>query len=222
MGQKANPNVLRLGIINTWSSRWYADKKAYGRYIGEDIKIRRYVFEKLSNAAIAKIEIERAAAKLTVIIHSAKPGLVIGKKGKDIDDLRNKLRRLVNRKVSLNIVETRKPDSDAQLLADNVANQLKRRINYRRAAKDVVAKAMRTGAEGVKIAISGRLNGADIARSEFYKDGRIPLHTFRADIDYATSGARTTYGVVGVKVWVFKGEKFAPGQAVSMEAMQQI
>ena len=136
--------------------------------------------------------------------------------------MRNKLRRLVNRKVSLNIVETRKPDLDAQLLADNVAGQLKRRINYRRAAKDVVAKAMRTGAEGVKIAISGRLNGADIARSEFYKDGRIPLHTFRADIDYATSGSQTTYGVVGVKVWVFKGEKFAPGQAVSMEAMQQL
>lgn len=222
MGQKANPKGLRLGIINTWTSRWYADKRNYGRYVGEDVKIRKYVMEKLSNAAIAKIEIERAASRLRVVIHSAKPGLVIGKKGKDIDDLRSKLRNLVKREVSLNIVETRKPDSNAQLLADNVAAQIKRRINYRRAAKDVISKAMRTGAEGVKIMISGRLNGTDIARTEFYKDGRIPLHTFRADVEYATSGSMTTYGVVGIKVWVFKGEKFAPGEEYSQEALQQL
>ncbi len=222
MGQKVNPKGIRLGIINTWSSRWYSDKKEYGKFIGEDIKIRKYVEDKLSAASISKIEIERAAARLRVIIHSAKPGLVIGKKGKDIDDLRTKLRNLVNREVSLNIVETRKADSNAQILSEHVSSQIKRRINYRRAAKDAISKAMRMGAEGVKVAVSGRLNGADIARTEFYKEGRIPLHTFRADIEYATARSQTTYGVVGIKVWVFKGEKFAPGEEVSMEAMQQL
>ena len=222
MGQKSNPKGLRLGVINTWDSRWFADKKEYGRFVGEDIQIRKYVNKKLKTASISKIEIERAAARLRVIIHSAKPGLVIGKKGKDIEDLRATLKRLVDKEVSLNIVEARKPDMNADLVADSVANQLVRRMNYRRAAKDAVSRAMRAGAEGVKVCVSGRLNGTDIARTEFYKEGRIPLHTFRADIDYGTSEALTTFGIIGIKVWIFKGEKFAPGQAIPAEAMQAL
>lgn len=218
MGQKVNPRGMRLGIIDTWRSRWYATRDM-GRYIGEDIKIRKYVKEKLQSAAISKVEIERAAARVRINIFSAKPGLVIGKKGKDIEDLRRQLKQLVQRDVSLQIIETRKADMDAQLVAESVAFQLERRVNFRRAAKDAVGKAMRIGAEGVKIMVAGRLNGADIARTEQYKDGRIPLHTLRADIDYGTAEAMTTYGLIGVKVWVFKGEKFTEGEQVPLEAM---
>lgn len=208
MGQKGHPKSIRIGITDTWLSRWYADAKNTPRYINEDIKIRKHINKNLSTAAISKIEIERTAAKLRVIIHSGKPGIIIGKKGKDIEDLRSTLKRLVDKDVALNIVETRKPDLDAHLLAVNIANQLQRRANYRRVAKDGIERAMRAGAKGVKIRVSGRLNGAEIARAEFYKKGRVPLHTLRADIDYAAVQAHTTYGVIGVSTWIFKGEVF--------------
>ena len=222
MGQKCNPKGIRLGVINTWDSRWFADKSEYSRFIGEDVQIRKFVNSKLKGASISKIEIERAASRLRIIIHSAKPGLVIGKKGKDIEDLRSTLKKLVDREVSLNIVETRKPDLDSKLIAEMVAAQLEKRANYRRAAKDAISKAMRAGAEGVKVCVGGRLNGTDIARAEFYKEGRIPLHTLRADIDYATAEALTTYGIIGIKVWIFKGEKFVAGEEYSAEAMMTL
>lgn len=220
MGQKIHPKGLRIGIIETWQSRWFGTNKDFARYIGEDLKIRKYVKAKLQNAGISRIEIERAASRVRINIYSAKPGLVIGKKGKDIEDLRRKLRSLVQREVSLNIVEARKADMDAQLVAENIAFQLERRVNFRRAMKEAVSRAMRMGAEGIKVSVAGRLNGADIARSEQYKEGRIPLHTLRAEIDYGVARANTTYGVIGVKTWIFKGEKFSPGEYVPVEAMQ--
>lgn len=221
MGQKVNPRGFRIGVIETWRSRWFATKE-FARYIGEDVKIRDYVKEKLSAAGISRIEIERAASRVKINIFSAKPGLVIGKKGKDIDDLRKELKGLVQREVSLNIIETRKPDMDAQLVAEAIAFQLERRVNFRRAMKESVGKALRAGAEGIKIWVAGRLNGGEIARTEEYKEGRVPLHTLRADIEYGTAEAYCTYGVIGVKVWVFKGEKFthveenAPVEAVQL------
>ncbi|MCL4125263.1 UNVERIFIED_CONTAM: hypothetical protein GTU68_056323 [Idotea baltica] len=221
MGQKVHPKGFRVGVIDTWTSRWFAGKEA-ARFIGEDIKIRKYVKQKLQTAAISKIEIERAASRLKVNIFSAKPGLVIGKKGKDIDELRTKLKNLVKKEVSLNIIETRKADMNAQLLAENIAFQLERRVNFRRAAKDAVQRATRIGAEGVKVSVSGRLNGAEIARTEQYKDGRVPLHTLRADIDYGTAEANTTYGIIGVKTWIFKGEKFSPGKPKYRKQMKRI
>ncbi|MDZ4787107.1 MAG: 30S ribosomal protein S3, partial [bacterium] len=189
-------------------------------YIGEDVKIRKHIVTHLKAAGIARVEIERAAARVKINIFSAKPGLVIGKKGKDIEDLRRDLKNLVKRDVGLNIIEVRKPDLDAKLVGDNIAFQLERRINYRRAIKDAMSRSMRMGAEGVKVRISGRLNGAEIARCETLREGRIPSHTLRADIDYALSEAATTYGVIGIKVWIFKGEKFAPGEETPFEAMQ--
>lgn len=219
MGQKVHPKGIRIGIIDTWQSRWFATKDT-ARFIGEDIKIRKYVKKKLANAAISKIEIERAASRVKVNIFSAKPGLVIGKKGKDIDDLRKHLKGLVQRDVSLNIIEARKADMDAQLVAESVAFQLERRSNFRRAAKEAVARARRMGAEGVKVSVAGRLNGADIARTEQYKEGRVPLHTLRADVDFGMARANTTYGVIGVKTWIFKGEKFTEGENIPLEAMQ--
>jgi len=219
MGQKVNPRGLRLGIIETWRSRWFAPKE-FAKYIGEDIKIREYIKGRLQTAGISEIEIERTAARVKINIFSAKPGLVIGKKGKDIEDLRRQLRELVGVDVSLNIIEARKADTNAQLVAENIAFQLERRVNFRRAAKEAVTRAMRMGGEGIKVAVAGRLNGADIARVEQYKEGRIPLHTLRAEIDYGLAEARTTYGVIGVKAWVFKGEKFGEGEQVPLEAIQ--
>jgi len=219
MGQKVNPRGFRIGVIDTWQSRWFATKD-FARYIGEDIKIRKFVKAKLQAAGISKVDIERAAARVKINIYSAKPGLVIGKKGKDIEDLRRDLKNLVQRDVALNIIEARKADMDAALVAENIAFQLEKRVSFRRAMKESVGRAMRMGAEGIKIHLSGRLNGAEIARREHYKEGRIPLHTLRADIDYGTAEANTTYGVIGIKVWVFKGEKFAEGEAVPIEAMQ--
>lgn len=219
MGQKVHPIGLRVGIIESWRSRWFS-RDEMARYIGEDIKIRKYVKSRLKNAAVSRVEIERAASRVRVNIYSAKPGLVIGKKGKDIDELRQQLRSLLDRDVSLNIIEARKADMDAQLVSDSVAFQLERRVNFRRAAKEAVARAMRMGAEGVKIRVAGRLNGAEIARAEQYKDGRVPLHTLRAEIDYGTSRANTSYGVIGVKVWVFKGERFTEAEQAPVEAMQ--
>lgn len=219
MGQKVNPIGLRLGIIENWRSRWFAGRET-ARYLGEDIRIRQYVKRKLQNAGISKVEIERAAARVRVNIFSAKPGLVIGKKGKDIEDLRQQLRSLVGREVSLNIIEARKADMDAQLVAESIAFQLERRVNFRRAAKEAVTRARRMGAEGIKVSVAGRLNGAEIARQEQYREGRIPLHTLRAEIDFGFAEARTTYGIIGVKTWIFKGEKFTEGEVVPLEAMQ--
>jgi small subunit ribosomal protein S3 len=219
MGQKAHPKGLRIGITDTWQSRWFATRE-FARYIGEDMKIRKYVKNQLANAGISKIEIERAAARVKINIFSAKPGLVIGKKGKDIEDLRRQLRELVGREVSLNIIETRKADMDGQLVAENIAFQLEKRVSFRRVMKESVGRALRAGAEGVKVVISGRIGGAEIARVEKYREGRIPLHTLRAEIDYGTAEAHTTYGVIGIKTWVFKGEKFTEGEQVPYEAMQ--
>lgn len=220
MGQKVHPYGFRLGVYETWRSRWFGAGKDFARFIGEDRKIREYVKVKLSAAGISKIEIERAASKVRINIFSAKPGLIIGKKGKDIEDLRSKLKNLVKREVSLNIIEARKPDMDAQLVAESIAFQLSRRVNFRRALKDAVSKAQRAGAEGIKVSIGGRLNGADIARTETYKEGRVPLHTLRAEIEYGTAEAATTYGIIGVKTWVFKGERFEQGEYVPLESMQ--
>ena len=218
MGQKVNPKGLRLGIIEGWQSKWFAGKD-FARYIGEDVKIRKFVRNKLQAAGISRVEIERAAARVKVNIYTAKPGLVIGKKGKDIEDLRKELKNLVQRDVNLSIVEARKADSDAQLVAEGIAFQLERRVNFRRAMKEAVGRAQRVGAEGIKVRVSGRLNGAEIARTEQYREGRVPLHTLRAEIDYGTAEAQTTYGIIGVKVWVFKGEKFAPGEEAAAEAV---
>lgn len=218
MGQKVHPKGFRVGVIEGWVSRWFAGRD-FGRFIGEDVKIRRFVKTKLQAAGIAKVEIERAAARVKVNIFTAKPGLVIGKKGKDIDDLRNELKSLVKREVALSIIETRKPDMDAQLVAEGIAFQLEKRVNFRRAMKESVNRALRSGAEGIKVRVSGRLNGAEIARTEAYREGRVPLHTLRADIDYGFAEASTTYGIIGVKTWVFKGEKFAPGEEAPAEAI---
>lgn len=219
MGQKIHPRGFRIGVLETWVSRWFAGKE-FSRFIGEDMKIRQFVKGRLSAAGISKIEIERAAARVRINIFAAKPGLVIGKKGKDIEDLRKQLRALVSRDVSLNIIETRKADMDAQLAAENIAFQLERRVNFRRAMKEAVSRAIRVGAEGVKVVVAGRLGGAEIARTEKHREGRVPLHTLRADIDYGFAEARTTYGKIGVKVWIFKGERFAPGEQVPFEAIQ--
>ena len=219
MGQKDNPKGLRVGIIESWLSKWFsADNIA--KFIDEDEKVRKYVKSKLYTAGISKVEVERTAARIKLNIHSAKPGLVIGKKGKDIEDLRKHLKKIVGKDVVLNIIEAKKPDMDAQLVAESVAYQLEKRANYRKVAKDALNKAMRMGAEGIKISVGGRLNGADIARTEQYKEGRIPLHTLRAEIDYATARANTTYGVIGIKVWIFKGEKYSKAEQAPVEAMQ--
>lgn len=221
MGQKVNPKGFRLGIINTWSSRWFTTKaKDTARMVKEDVDIRKFVKDKLQSAGISKIEIERAATRVKVNIFAAKPGLVIGKKGKDIEDLRADLRKLVGQDVNLNIIEARKPDMDAQLVAESIAFQLQKRVNFRRAMKESVSRAQRVGAQGIKVRLSGRLNGAEIARSEQYREGRVPLHTLRADIDYGTAEAHTTYGIIGVKVWVFKGEIWAVPEEAPVEAVQ--
>lgn len=219
MGQKVSPRGLRLGITETWQSRWFAGKD-FAKFIGEDIKIRKYIKAKLKSAGISKVEIERAASRLKINLFSAKPGLVIGKSGKDAETLKADLKKLVGRDVHLNIIEARKADMDSQLVAENVAFQLEKRVNFRRAMKEAVNRGMRAGAEGIKIVCAGRLNGAEIARTEKHREGRVPLHTLRADIDYGTAEASTTYGIIGIKVWVFKGERFAPGDNVPVEAIQ--
>ena len=206
MGQKVNPVGLRLGINRTWDSRWYANDGQYGELLHEDIRLRDFLFSRLAQAAISKIVIERPAKKAAVTIHSARPGVVIGKKGADIEQLRRDVSRKFEREILLNIVEIRKPEIDARLVAENIAQQLERRIAFRRAMKRAVQSAMRLGAEGIRINCAGRLGGAEIARTEWYREGRVPLHTLRADVDYGTATARTTYGTCGVKVWVFNGD----------------
>lgn len=205
MGQKINPIGFRLGVTETWSSRWYKSK-GYAEQLQQDFFLRDYVNKRLAGAGVSSIEIDRAANRVKISVRTARPGLVIGKKGKDIEDLRAELRRVVNRDVSINIIEVRKPDLDSKLVALNVANQLVRRVAFRRAMKDAVGRAVRMGAEGIKISVSGRLGGADIARTEWLREGRVPLHTLRAKIDYGTAEALTTYGIIGVKCWIFHGE----------------
>ena len=205
MGQKVNPIGLRLGIVKTWDSRWFAEKK-YSEYILEDHNIRKFIKKKLYHAGISKIEIERSAKRVRLRIFTARPGIVIGKKGQEIDVLKKELEKLVSLEVFIDIQEVRKPEIDAQLVAENVALQIERRVAFRRAMKRGVSSAMRFGAEGIKIICSGRLGGAEMARTEWYKEGRIPLHTLRADIDYGFIEANTTYGIIGVKVFIFKGE----------------
>jgi len=206
MGQKVNPIGLRLGINRTWDSRWFASRSEYGKLLHEDIKIRKVLMNELKQAAVSKIVIERPHKKARVTIHSARPGIVIGKKGADIEKLRKQVAKLTDSEVHINIVEVRKPEIDATLIAASIAQQLERRIAFRRAMKRAVQSAMRLGAEGIKITCGGRLGGAEIARVEWYREGRVPLHTLRADVDYGSATANTAYGTCGVKVWVFKGE----------------
>ncbi len=211
MGQKVHPIGIRLGISRDWSSRWYADSKSFPALLASDYKVRKFLRTKLKDASVSRIHIERPARKAQITIHTARPGIVIGKKGEDIERLRvqvAKLMELPKGDVRLNIAEVRKPELDAQLVADGIAQQLERRVMFRRAMKRAVTNTMRLGAGGIKVKVGGRLNGAEIARTEWYREGRVPLHTFRADIDYGFSEARTTYGVIGVKVWIFKGEIF--------------
>jgi small subunit ribosomal protein S3 len=206
MGQKVHPTGIRLGITKQHSSIWYAEGKDYAKRLVSDLQVRDYVESKLKNASVSKVVIERPAQTARITIHTARPGIVIGKKGEDVDKLRKLLAEKMGVPVHINIEEIRKPDLDARLVAQNVAQQLERRVMFRRAMKRVVQNAMRQGAEGVKVQVSGRLGGAEIARTEWYREGRVPLHTLRADIDYATYEAATTYGILGVKVWIFKGE----------------
>jgi small subunit ribosomal protein S3 len=206
MGQKINPVGLRLGINRTWDSRWFANRAEYGRLLHEDMKIRKALMDDLKQAAVSKVVIERPHKKARVTIHSARPGIVIGKKGADIEKLRKKVSSMTDSEVHINIVEVRKPEIDANLVAASIAQQLERRVAFRRAMKRAVQSAMRLGAEGIKITCGGRLGGAEIARTEWYREGRVPLHTLRADIDFGTATANTAYGTCGIKVWIFKGE----------------
>jgi len=205
VGQKVHPIGLRIGIIRDWESKWYADKD-YANLLHEDIKVREYVFKRLADASVSKVEIERAAQKLNVTIHTAKPGMVIGKGGSEVEALRKALNTLTDKKVHINIIEIKKADMDAKLVADNIARQLEGRVSFRRVQKQSIQRAMRAGAKGIKTMVSGRLGGADIARSESYSEGTVPLHTLLAYIDYATAEADTTYGKLGVKVWIYRGE----------------
>ena len=205
MGQKVNPYGIRLGINKTWSSRWFS-KNEYTKLLHQDLKIKKYVEDKLKNASISKINIERAAKKLRLSIYSSRPGIIIGKKGADIETLKNDLSKMSNLEVFLDIKEVRKPEVEARLVAENIATQLEKRISFRRAMKKAVQSAMRLGAKGVKVVCSGRLGGAEIARTEKYHEGSVPLHTLRGDIDYSTAEAETTYGICGIKVWINKGE----------------
>ncbi|HET7569668.1 MAG TPA: 30S ribosomal protein S3 [Gammaproteobacteria bacterium] len=206
MGHKVHPIGFRLGVSADWNSKWYADSKSYGKALLTDIKIRDFLKERLKQASVSRIQIERPAKAALITIHTARPGMVIGKKGEDIEALRKELTGMLDVPVHVNIEEIRKPELDAQLVAESVAQQLERRIMFRRAMRRAVTNTMRLGALGIKVRVSGRLNGAEIARSEWYREGRVPLHTLRADIDYGFTEARTTYGVIGVKVWIFKGE----------------
>ena len=220
MGQKVHPIGIRLGITKDWSSTWYADTQSFPYYVRTDWAVREYLKRKLSQASVSRIQIERPAKKAHITINTARPGIVIGKKGEDIEKLRVQVAKMLDMNlpdVRINIAEIRKPELDAQLVAEGIAQQLERRIMFRRAMKRAVTNAMRIGAQGIKVKVAGRLNGAEIARSEWYLEGRVPLHTLRADIDYGFAEARTTYGVIGVKVWVFNGEVFEGAEAEGAE-----
>jgi len=220
MGQKVHPIGIRLGIVKDWSSKWYADSQTFPEYVRLDHVVREFIKEKLKDASVSRISIERPAKKANITIHTARPGIVIGKKGEDIEKLRAEVAKMIEMSVNdvrINITEVRKPELDAQLVAEGIAQQLERRVMFRRAMKRAVTNTMRVGAEGVKVKVSGRLNGAEIARSEWYREGRVPLHTLRADIDYGLAEAFTTYGVIGVKVWIFKGEVFDKAELAPAE-----
>ena len=206
MGQKVNPTGIRLGIVKDHTSVWYAGKKTYAEYLLNDLEVRDFLRKRLADASVSRIDIERPAQTARITIHTARPGIVIGKKGEDVERLRAELSKKMGVPVHVNIEEIRKPELDASLVAQNVAQQLERRVQFRRAMRRVIQNAMRLGAEGIKVRVAGRLGGAEIARSEVYHEGRVPLHTLRADIDYATAEALTTYGILGIKVWIFKGE----------------
>lgn len=217
MGQKAIPTGLRLGIIHDWTAKWYSGTKSYADNLNSDLELRRFIKKKLINAAVSKVVIQRPAKSVNVTIHTARPGIVIGKKGEDIEKLRKQLTTLAGKPVQLSVQEIRKPELDAQLVAESVCQQLEKRIMFRRAMRRAVTNAMRLRAQGIKVMVAGRLNGAEIARTQWYREGRVPLHTLRADIDYGFAEAHTTYGVIGVKVWIFKGEIFDRAQEVEDE-----
>ncbi len=208
MGQKVHPTGIRLGIVKDWTSRWYANSQNYPVLLLQDLKVREYIKNKLAHASVSRVQINRPANNANITVHTARPGIVIGKKGEDIDVLRQDISKMMGVPVQLNVEEIRKPELDAYLVAESIAQQLEKRIMYRRAMKRAVTNTMRLGAEGIKITVAGRLNGAEIARTEWYREGRVPLHTLRADIDYGTAEAKTTYGIIGIKVWIFKGEVF--------------
>ncbi len=212
MGQKIHPTGFRLAVNRNWSSRWYADDKDYGAMLAEDVRVREYLKRKLKNASVGRVVIERPAKNARITVYSARPGVVIGKRGEDIESLKSDLQRLMGVPVHVNIEEIRKPETDAQLIADSIAQQLEKRIMFRRAMKRAMQNAMRLGAQGIKIMSAGRLNGIEIARTEWYREGRVPLHTLRAIIDYGTSEAQTTYGIIGIKVWVYKGDLLPNGE----------
>lgn len=218
MGQKIHPTGFRLAVTRNWSSRWYAGNTAFASMLGEDLKVRAYLKKKLKSASVGRIAIERPEKNARITIYSSRPGVVIGKKGEDIEVLKTELSKLMGVPVHVNIEEIRKPEIDAQLIADSIAQQLEKRIMFRRAMKRAMQNAMRLGAQGIKIMSGGRLNGIEIARKEWYREGRVPLHTLRADIDYGTSEAQTTYGIIGVKVWVYKGDRLATGEAPVIES----
>jgi len=223
MGQKVHPTGIRLGIVADWASKWYADSKTFPEYVRKDYELRTYIKERLKDASVSRIHIERPAKKANITIYTARPGIVIGKKGEDIEKLRADVAKMIGMSMSdvrINISEVRKPELDAQLVAEGIAQQLERRVMFRRAMKRAVTNTMRVGAEGVKVKVGGRLNGAEIARSEWYREGRVPLHTFRADIDYGFAEAKTTYGVIGVKVWIFKGEVFDKPEVAAAESTE--
>ena len=224
MGQKVHPIGIRLGITKDWDSKWYADSREFPALVHSDFKIRKFLKEKLKDASVSRIQIERPAKRVQITIHTARPGIVIGKKGEDIEKLRVQVARMLDmdlKDVRINIAEIRKPELDAQLVADGIAQQLERRVMFRRAMKRAVTNTMRLGAEGIKVKVAGRLNGAEIARSEWYREGRVPLHTLRADIDYGLAEAMTTYGVIGVKVWIFRGEVFDSPQDAAADVPEK-
>ncbi len=210
MGQKVHPHGIRLGGVKEWTAKWYADKRGYAETLASDLKIREFISRRLVNAALSRVVIDRPSQNLNITIFTARPGIVIGKKGEDIERLRHQLARMNGVPVQVAVEEIRKPELDAKLVAENICQQLEKRIMFRRAMKRAVQNSMRLGAKGVKVMLAGRLNGAEIARTEWYREGRVPLHTLRADIDYGVHEARTTYGIIGVKVWIFKGEVLAP------------
>ncbi len=223
MGQKVHPTGIRLGITSDWTSKWFADSQTYPDFVYADHRVRKFIRKKLKDASVSRIHIERPAKKANITIHTARPGIVIGKKGEDIERLRRQVADLLGMSINdvrLNIAEIRKPELDAQLVAEGIAQQLERRVMFRRAMKRAVTNTMRLGAGGIKVKVSGRLNGAEIARSEWYREGRVPLHTLRADIDYGFAEAATTYGIIGVKVWIFKGEVFETPEAATETSEQ--
>jgi small subunit ribosomal protein S3 len=221
MGHKVHPTGIRLGIVKDWTSTWYADSRHYADYLNMDLEIRAFIKKRLAQASVSRVQISRPAHNALITIHTARPGIVIGKKGEDIDRLRKEVSARMGIPVNINVEEIRKPELDAYLVAESVAQQLERRIMFRRAMKRAVSNAMRIGAEGIKINVGGRLNGAEIARTEWYREGRVPLHTLRADIDYGVAEANTTYGKIGVKVWIFKGEVFDKGAEAEAEPARQ-